>query len=176
MKNTTLPTFLIRKNDGSVVSILNEPTTDSQHKLLYSNTQNPLNYNLSIHSSKVFSKGVRGVSAAAKPENLLDSDNNDNLINSNDPFSKVKKKPLKKYHCDFSNCNKYFTTAGHLARHKRIHTGEKNFKCIYPGCNSKFSRQDNMLQHYRTHTSSKSQKKLYPFKRLTFLELQKNTE
>ncbi|KAI7901511.1 uncharacterized protein BX663DRAFT_399933, partial [Cokeromyces recurvatus] len=48
-------------------------------------------------------------------------------------------------------CQKSFTTSGHLARHYRIHTGEKNYNCLHPGCSSKFSRQDNMMQHYRTH-------------------------
>lgn len=45
--------------------------------------------------------------------------------------------------------------SGHLARHNRIHTGEKNFHCLHPGCPSRFSRQDNMMQHYRTHLSQK---------------------
>lgn len=48
--------------------------------------------------------------------------------------------------------------SGHLARHNRIHTGEKNFQCLMPGCTSKFSRQDNMMQHYRTHLSVKSRR------------------
>lgn len=52
-------------------------------------------------------------------------------------------------------------SSGHLARHHRIHTGEKNFHCIYPGCPSKFSRQDNMMQHYRTHMSSRSRHHQY---------------
>ncbi|KAI8049235.1 hypothetical protein BDF22DRAFT_611025, partial [Syncephalis plumigaleata] len=50
-------------------------------------------------------------------------------------------------------CDKSFTTSGHLARHNRIHTGEKNFHCPMEGCTSRFSRQDNMMQHYRTHLS-----------------------
>ncbi|KAI9253554.1 hypothetical protein BY458DRAFT_521816 [Sporodiniella umbellata] len=65
----------------------------------------------------------------------------------------------RKYHC--TECPKSFTTSGHLARHFRIHTGEKNFFCLYPGCHSRFSRQDNMMQHYRTHTSSKSRRNRY---------------
>ncbi|KAI9017998.1 hypothetical protein CLU79DRAFT_706301, partial [Phycomyces nitens] len=52
----------------------------------------------------------------------------------------------RKYHCSEPGCTKSFTTSGHLARHNRIHTGEKNFPCLFPGCQSRFSRQDNMMQ------------------------------
>ncbi|KAI8341745.1 hypothetical protein BC941DRAFT_369010 [Chlamydoabsidia padenii] len=64
----------------------------------------------------------------------------------------------RKYHCSEPGCKKSFTTSGHLARHHRIHTGEKNFPCLFPGCQSRFSRQDNMMQHYRTHMSPKSRR------------------
>ncbi|KAF9209205.1 hypothetical protein BGZ49_005827 [Haplosporangium sp. Z 27] len=64
----------------------------------------------------------------------------------------------RKYSCSFPGCNRCFTTSGHLARHNRIHTGEKNFACLMPGCPSRFSRQDNMMQHYRTHVSPKSRR------------------
>ncbi|SMN20331.1 similar to Saccharomyces cerevisiae YDR043C NRG1 Transcriptional repressor that recruits the Cyc8p-Tup1p complex to promoters [Maudiozyma saulgeensis] len=55
----------------------------------------------------------------------------------------------RKYRC--SVCPKGFTTSGHLARHNRIHTGEKNHACPFNNCKQRFSRQDNCLQHYRTH-------------------------
>ncbi|KAI7870215.1 hypothetical protein BDF14DRAFT_155838 [Spinellus fusiger] len=64
----------------------------------------------------------------------------------------------RKYICTSTGCHKSFTTSGHLARHNRIHTGEKNFSCLYPGCPSRFSRQDNMMQHYRTHASPKTRR------------------
>ncbi|KAI7878763.1 hypothetical protein K492DRAFT_208760 [Lichtheimia hyalospora FSU 10163] len=64
----------------------------------------------------------------------------------------------RKYRCSAPGCDKSFTTSGHLARHNRIHTGEKNFHCLYHGCPSRFSRQDNMMQHYRTHLSPRSRR------------------
>lgn len=53
-------------------------------------------------------------------------------------------------------CSKGFTTSGHLARHNRIHTGEKNHFCPFDGCNQRFSRHDNCIQHYRTHLKKKT--------------------
>lgn len=55
----------------------------------------------------------------------------------------------RKYICKI--CSRGFTTSGHLARHNRIHTGEKRHKCQFPGCTQRFSRHDNYIQHYRTH-------------------------
>ncbi|KAJ2443834.1 transcriptional repressor, partial [Coemansia sp. RSA 2424] len=75
----------------------------------------------------------------------------------------------RRYRCSFEHCGKAFTTSGHLARHQRIHTGEKNFACQYPGCSSRFSRQDNMMQHYRTHLSPKSRRNTSP-RKTTFMD------
>ena len=54
---------------------------------------------------------------------------------------------------------KAFTTSGHLARHKRIHSGEKNFACTFPGCPQRFSRRDNRNQHYKTHEKKGAQER-----------------
>lgn len=50
----------------------------------------------------------------------------------------------KKHIC--GTCERSFTTSGHLARHSRVHTGERNHKCPFPGCETRCSRQDNLQQ------------------------------
>ncbi|KAA8908465.1 hypothetical protein FN846DRAFT_945248 [Sphaerosporella brunnea] len=66
------------------------------------------------------------------------------------------KRSSRRYTCQ---CGKSFTTSGHLARHTRIHTGEKNYVCPEAGCAARFSRQDNCMQHYRTHQSGSGSKR-----------------
>jgi uncharacterized Zn-finger protein len=50
----------------------------------------------------------------------------------------------RKYRCN--QCDKSFTTGGHLARHVKMHTGERSHKCPFPGCETACSRQDNLQQ------------------------------
>lgn len=68
----------------------------------------------------------------------------------------VIKRSSRRYSCQ---CGKSFTTSGHLARHTRIHTGEKNYVCPEVNCGARFSRQDNCMQHYRTHQSGSASKR-----------------
>ncbi|TCD70293.1 transcriptional repressor [Steccherinum ochraceum] len=63
----------------------------------------------------------------------------------------------KKHVCP--TCDRPFTTSGHLARHARVHTGERNHKCPFPGCETRCSRQDNLQQHYRIHLSPGSRRR-----------------
>ncbi|KAK9376064.1 uncharacterized protein V1513DRAFT_440587 [Lipomyces chichibuensis] len=69
------------------------------------------------------------------------------------PTTAAAGEPVRKTRRYTCHCGKSFTTSGHLARHMRIHTGEKNYVCPEKGCGARFSRQDNCMQHYRTHQS-----------------------
>ncbi|KAF8488003.1 hypothetical protein JB92DRAFT_2758010 [Gautieria morchelliformis] len=60
------------------------------------------------------------------------------------PASSSQGDPKKRHACP--TCARAFTTSGHLARHIRVHTGERNHKCPFPGCETRCSRQDNLQQ------------------------------
>ncbi|KAI5950151.1 NRG1 [Candida jiufengensis] len=66
------------------------------------------------------------------------------------------KDPRRKHVCKV--CSRSFTTSGHLARHNRIHTGERKHECPWPSCEARFARQDNCMQHYKTHTNGKNKR------------------
>ncbi|KAI5960805.1 NRG1 [Candida pseudojiufengensis] len=66
------------------------------------------------------------------------------------------KDPRRKHVCRV--CSRSFTTSGHLARHNRIHTGERKHECPWPSCEARFARQDNCMQHYKTHTNGKNKR------------------
>ncbi|KAJ7264058.1 hypothetical protein B0H12DRAFT_1047057 [Mycena haematopus] len=56
---------------------------------------------------------------------------------------------LKPYICD--DCGKSFVAGGHLTRHRRVHSGAKEYMCWFPNCTKRSSRKDNLWQHYRLH-------------------------
>ncbi|KAH9049083.1 hypothetical protein EDB84DRAFT_1175471 [Lactarius hengduanensis] len=102
---------------------------------------------ISVHSSS--SSSLR----SSPPSPFLASDSKSSFSPlSNFPSSSNKKKHV----CHV--CSKAFTTSGHLSRHARIHTGERNHKCPFPGCDTRCSRQDNLQQHYRIHLTPGSRR------------------
>ncbi|GFR61219.1 early growth response protein 1-like [Elysia marginata] len=57
------------------------------------------------------------------------------------------------YPCLVENCDRRFSRSDELARHIRIHTGQKPFQCTT--CFRSFSRSDHLTTHKRTHTGEK---------------------
>ena len=57
----------------------------------------------------------------------------------------------RRYDCRF--CPKRFQKPFLLARHERIHTGEKSFKC--ETCLKRFITKDGFVRHVRIHTGEK---------------------
>ncbi|CAI2162824.1 9192_t:CDS:2 [Funneliformis geosporum] len=135
-------TLLVKKSDGAVVSLLNDED-DFNTAEFTSMDVDPSWVHLKEDSSAGRKQSITEEMLVQRQKHATT-----NLATGN----------KRKYACTHPNCGKSFTTSGHLARHNRIHTGEKNFPCLMAGCASKFSRQDNMMQHYRTHLSAKSRR------------------
>jgi uncharacterized C2H2 Zn-finger protein len=58
----------------------------------------------------------------------------------------------KPFICTWKSCDRKFARSDELSRHRRTHTGEKNFVC--PLCEKRFIRSDHMSKHLSRHTSS----------------------
>jgi len=59
----------------------------------------------------------------------------------------------KTFTCPVQDCGRCFSRSDELARHGRVHSGERPFSCSV--CRRAFSRRDHLSTHVRTHTGEK---------------------
>lgn len=56
------------------------------------------------------------------------------------------------YPCDFPNCGKSFIQRSALTVHSRVHSGDRPHVCETPGCGKSFSDSSSLARHRRTHS------------------------
>lgn len=76
-------------------------------------------------------------------------------LSSNQDGRLLPAKRARIHACEFDGCFKCFDSKWALARHLRVHTGEKPFPCTYPNCGKSFAEKSAMTRHLQSHSTDK---------------------
>ncbi|KAK0652545.1 fungal-specific transcription factor domain-containing protein [Cercophora newfieldiana] len=60
----------------------------------------------------------------------------------------------RRFSCDFPGCDKLYSRAEHLQRHRLNHVPKEIFRCDVSGCDQKFVRADLLARHRKRHSAS----------------------
>ncbi|KAF2433908.1 hypothetical protein EJ08DRAFT_18118 [Tothia fuscella] len=175
--NSSPPTpQLVRSNSSESSTMMNQspspvtpsfdfdPGSQQQHKqddisffLPPSDQSHPSQYPL-INNGAAHFYPAPPANIAPQPQ-MYQAQPNPDTDSRSQPAANSKPPKKNQYPCPLSkqfNCQDFFTTSGHAARHAKKHTGKKDAFC--PECNKAFTRKDNMEQHRRTHQNGRSSK------------------
>ncbi|XP_076231485.1 uncharacterized protein LOC143177462 [Calliopsis andreniformis] len=64
-------------------------------------------------------------------------------------------KAVKRHKCTYDGCDAVFNRPSRLARHIRLHTGEKSYKCNHAGCDKAYTNSSHLKRHMETHSLRK---------------------
>lgn len=111
----------------------------------------------SVSPSGQLNEGLQTSLDEVSPSGDVKDINNNNNSNDEDEYDgdgnkrKRKKRPPGNYRCDFNGCEKVFSRAEHLARHKLNHNPTVIYNCPWENCLKSFVRKDLLERHVKRH-------------------------
>ncbi|CCH46550.1 Zinc finger protein [Wickerhamomyces ciferrii] len=86
----------------------------------------------------------------------LSNDGEGSISDSSNKQRKRKKRQTGVFNCDFEGCDKVFSRAEHLARHKLNHNPTVIYHCPWDNCEKSFVRKDLLERHSKRHEVRKA--------------------